>query len=64
MNFLQALGLVRLMIANGIPRDEAIMNPAVPQEFRQQISETLTQEENITLVPARMLVANPAGTNG
>lgn len=59
MNFLQALGLVRLMIANGIPREDAIMNPAIPQEFRQEISETLTQEENITLVPARMLVAAP-----
>ncbi len=57
MTFLQALNLVRLMIANGIPREEAIINPAVPLEFTQQISDILNQEENITLEPARMLVA-------
>ena len=59
MNFLQALGLVRLMIADGVTREEALSNPAVPPEFRQQISETLIQEENITLEPARVLVAAP-----
>lgn len=57
MTFFEALGIVRLMIASGIPREVAIENPVVPPEFKRQIQETLAEEENITLEPARMLVA-------
>ncbi len=59
MTFEEALGIVRLMIDRGVSRELAIENSAIPEEFRQQIRETLTQEENITLEPARMLVAAP-----
>lgn len=59
MTFVEALGIVRLMIASGISRTVAIENPAIPPEFRQQISDAIIQEENITLEPARMLVAAP-----
>ena len=57
VTFLQALGLVRLMIADGIPREQALSNPAVPPEFKERILDTLIQEDNITLEPARVLVA-------
>jgi hypothetical protein len=57
MTFDNALGLVRLMILRGIARDDAIDNPVIPQEYRQQIREILVQEENIILEPARFLVA-------
>lgn len=59
MTLEQAIGIVRLMIDRGVYREVAIDNPAIPEEFRQQIREALAQEENITLEPARMLVAAP-----
>lgn len=59
MTLREALGIVRLMIERGVSREVAIENPAIPEEFRQQIRETLAQEENITLEPVRMLVAVP-----
>ncbi|MCF6153749.1 MAG: endonuclease [Candidatus Brocadia sp.] len=59
MTLEEALGIVRLMIDRGVSCEVAIENPAIPEEFRQQIRETLAQEENITLEPARMLVAAP-----
>lgn len=59
MTLEEALGIVRLMIDRGVSREVAIENPAIPEEFRQQIRETLAQEENVTLEPARMLVAAP-----
>jgi len=58
MEFEQALGIVRLMINGGIAKETAISNPAIPIEHRDRIRETLELEENIILVPARMLVAN------
>ena len=58
MEFEKALGIVRLMIDGGLARDAAINNPAIPDEHRERIRETLDREENIVLVPARMLVAN------
>jgi hypothetical protein len=45
------------MIDRGIPREVAIDNPAIPEEFRQEIAEALIREENITLEPARIIVA-------
>lgn len=58
MIFEQALGLVRLMIDRGIEFAAAVENPAIPQEYRQQISEVLLREQNILLEPVRILVAN------
>ena len=59
MTLPEAIGLVRLMIDRGIPREAAIENPAIPPELRQEISETLDREDNITLEPARMILAEP-----
>lgn len=59
MNLDEALGIVRLMINNGVARQIAIDTPAIPKELRKQINDILRQEENITLEPARMLVAMP-----
>lgn len=54
MTYEEALNLVRLMIDHGISRDAAIDNPVIPIDFRARIREALTQDENITLRPARM----------
>ncbi|MDP2156926.1 MAG: endonuclease, partial [Nitrospirota bacterium] len=59
MIYEEALGIVRLMIDRGVLREVAIENPAIPEELREQIRAALAQEENITLEPARMLVAAP-----
>lgn len=58
MEFQQALGIVRLMVSGGIPREAAIENTAIPEHYRRQIREILEQEENIILEPPRMLVAD------
>jgi hypothetical protein len=59
MTFEEAIGIVRLMTDRGVPREAAIENPAIPEEFRQRVRETLTREDNITLRPPRVLVAEP-----
>jgi Z1 domain len=59
MKFEDAIGIVRLLIDRGISRNAAVENPAVPQEFREQMRETLAREDNITLAPPRVLVAEP-----
>lgn len=58
MDFESALGIVRLLINNGIEQEVAISNPAIPPEYQQRIRERLEQEENIILEPPRMLVAS------
>lgn len=57
MNFEAALSVVRMLIAQGIPRDQAVSNPAVPVTHRARIQEALDQDDNIILAPARMVVA-------
>lgn len=57
MNLEQAIGLVRLLIDRGIPRADAVENPAVPQDLRDQIREVLAREDAIILEPPRVLVA-------
>ncbi|HOU30594.1 MAG TPA: Z1 domain-containing protein [Bacteroidales bacterium] len=52
MNFEEALGIVRMLIETGIPRESAINNPAVPVEFRSEIENRLRGEEIIVLEPA------------
>jgi hypothetical protein len=59
MTFEAALGLVRLMIDQGIPREQAVTNPAIPAEFRDRIREALERDDNLVLEPARVLVAAP-----
>jgi hypothetical protein len=59
MTFDEALGIVRLMLDRGVDRETAIDNPAIPREFAQQIRDTLSQEENVTLEPARVISALP-----
>jgi hypothetical protein len=57
MEFETALGIARLIMSSGLSRDDAINNPAIPNEFRGRISEILEREENIVLEPARILVS-------
>ena len=49
MDFNPALGLVRLLIDQGIPKDEAIANPAVPYEYRDRIRIELERDEQIRI---------------
>ena len=53
----EALGVVRLLINNGLNREDAINNPAIPVEYRQIIREILEREDNIILMPANLLSA-------
>jgi hypothetical protein len=55
----QALRIARLMIDNGVSREMAIDNPAIPADLREFVREALEREETIILEPARMLVAEP-----
>jgi len=57
MEYDNALGIVRLLINGGLNRDDAINNPAIPEEFRQRIREILEREDNIILRPANVLTA-------
>ncbi len=52
IKFEDALGIVRMLIESGIPREDAVSNPAVPVEFRSRIDEQLQREEIIILEPA------------
>ncbi len=58
MNLEEALGIVRLMIDRGIGTDVAINNPAIPEEFREQIRQILKEEETILLRPVRMVTVD------
>ncbi len=57
MNLETSLGIARLIISGGGNRDDAINNPAIPYEYREQIREILEREDNIVLEPARILVS-------
>lgn len=59
MNYNEAIGVVRVLIDSGIPRDAAVNNPAIPEEFRERIREELQAEEIITLEPARLIIEGP-----
>lgn len=56
MNYIEALGLVRYLLATGTTLDEAILNPAIPSELRDKIKETIKEEETIILQPAKMVI--------
>lgn len=57
MNLETSLGIARLIISGGGNRDDAINNPAIPYEYREQIREILEREDNIVLEPARILIS-------
>ena len=57
MNFESALYMVRLMVEQGIARELAITNPAIPEIHQRKIREALERDANIILEPARMIVA-------
>ncbi len=57
MEYDNALGIVRLLINGGCDRSDAINNPAIPEEYKHRIKETLEREDNITLRPANLLTA-------
>jgi hypothetical protein len=44
MTFEGALGLVRLMIDNGVPREQAISNPVIPGDLRERIQQDLERD--------------------
>jgi len=46
-----ALRIARLMIDNGVPREVAIDNQAIPVHLRDFVREALDREETIILVP-------------
>ncbi|MDA8350752.1 MAG: Z1 domain-containing protein [Pseudomonadota bacterium] len=50
-----ALRIVRVLIANGLPRDAAVANSAIPQDLRPALLAALEREENIVLRPARVI---------
>jgi len=52
-----ALRIVRVLISNGVPRDVALANPAVPETLRPAVGEALAREETIVLRPARIITA-------
>ncbi len=52
-----ALRIVRVLISNGVPRDSALANPAIPADLRAAVSEVLSREETIILRPARIITA-------
>jgi len=58
MNEDQALNLVRHMIDIGIPREKAINNSEIPDNFKEDILQIIKEEENIILEPANIIKDN------
>lgn len=59
MDVRAALGLVRLMIQNGVPKEQALANPAIPVELRDEVRGLLDREENLVLRPATTISDDP-----
>ena len=55
----QGLLIARALIANGIPLDEAVNNPAVPATVRGFVRGVLEQDQTRTLRPVSMITADP-----
>lgn len=53
-----ALRTARLLLEVGHPLDVVLQNPLIPAEHREFVADLLRREQNITLTPARMLVAD------
>jgi len=52
-----ALRIVRVLISNGVSRDVALANPAIPDPLRAAVGDALAREENMILLPARIITA-------
>jgi len=52
-----AIRIVRVLIANGVPRDVAVTNPAIPESLRLQVSNSIAREQTMVLRPARIIMA-------
>ncbi len=57
MNKNEAIGLARHMMSVGMTLDDAARNSAIPQELQELVRAELEMERNITLEPARFIVA-------
>jgi hypothetical protein len=55
-----ALRIVRVLISNGIDREAALANPAVPDALRSAVREALEREQTVVLHPARVITADAA----
>src|SRR5439155_15780279 len=53
-----ALRTARLLLDVGHPFDVVLQNPLIPAEHRAWVADQLRREQNITLTPARTLVAD------
>lgn len=59
MDLRAALGLVRLLIQNGLTKEQALANPAVPKDLRDEIQAALEREDNLILRPATTIANAP-----
>jgi hypothetical protein len=53
-----AIGIVRLMLSQGVDRELAINNPAIPQEYREEIRSLIASEDTFILRPTTVLTGN------
>lgn len=51
------LRIVRVLISNGVPRDVAVANPAIPEALQVAVADALARDETIVLRPARIITA-------
>lgn len=52
-----ALRIARVLMSNGVPRDAALNNPAIPEALRGAVGDALDAEATIVLRPARIITA-------
>lgn len=50
-----ALRIARVLMANGLSREAALGNPAIPGHFRTEVAELMAREETIVLRPASVI---------
>lgn len=55
----RAMRIARTLLANDIPLDAILANPAIEAGQRDFVRDTLAKEQNVHLVPARVLVNDP-----
>jgi len=59
LNVEAAVRIVRVLVSNGINRETALANPAIPEDLRSSVREALEREDTIVLHPARVITAEP-----
>ena len=57
LNVEAAVRIVRVLVSNGINRETALANPAIPEDLRSSVREALEREDTIVLHPARVITA-------